>query len=692
MNREFIHRLTENVEQNLANENFGPEELADKIGMSHSGLHRKLKEISNQSISQFIREIRLNKAKDLLLKEEITVSEIAYKVGFGSSTYFNKCFHEYFGVAPGEFKKQELEKKLESEPENLLSKKKIQRVFLFVVAPILIIASVFLFLKEKYSFFKKELPIEKSMALLPVNYLGDPEFKYQAEGTWEEIKNNLAQIKDLRVLDRSSVEPYRFSTKTEKEIGKKLNVGALLKITFQRENENIVLFVNLINASDGTILFSEKYPGTGVGIFSMQSKIAQTIASELHAQLTPEEKQRIEKIPTISLTAYDFYQKGREELWEFEADNSKREALENAEKHFQKALDYDSLFALAYTGLAQVYRDKNYYKEYFTEDFLDSVIFLTNRAVELDNQLAEAYNLRGIYYFDKGNFEQALKELDTALKYNPNLWEAFFFKGRLYRFESKEPEQTIYNFHRALLLHRGSSLPLLYTSIAQAYLYAGFTEQAEYYYKQAFSLNQDSAKYFNSMADIENNNRNYKESIEFGIKAIQYGSTTTETLNLLGFNYSMVNNPKESLKYYKKMLELLQLQNTLNVNNMHRVGYAYFKNGFKNEASFYFNEQIKFCKESIEFGRSYSSGFWAYYDLAAVYAFLGEKEKALENLRIFNQRQNLNIVCFRLIKDDPLLNNLRNEPEFQQIEKDIETKYLSEHERVRKWLEEQELL
>jgi tetratricopeptide (TPR) repeat protein len=194
------------------------------------------------------------------------------------------------------------------------------------------------------------------------------------------------------------------------------------------------------------------------------------------------------------------------------------------------------------------------------------------------------------------------------------------------------------------------------------------------------------------MAYFENNKRNYKESIEFGIKAIQYDSTTTETLNLLGFNYSMVNNPKESLKYYKKMVEILQKKEALNINNMHRVGYAYFENGFEKEASFYFNEQIKFSKESIELRRSYSSGFWAHYDLAAVYAFLGEKEKAFENLRIFNQKQNLNIVCFRLIKDDPLLNNLRNEPEFQQIEKDIETKYLADHERIKKWLEEKALL
>ncbi len=99
MHREFIHKLTSLVEANLANEKFGPEELAREAGMSHSNINRKLKIIYNQSISQFIREIRLKKAKEFMLNEDATVAEISYRVGFSSPTYFNNCFREYFGVA-----------------------------------------------------------------------------------------------------------------------------------------------------------------------------------------------------------------------------------------------------------------------------------------------------------------------------------------------------------------------------------------------------------------------------------------------------------------------------------------------------------------------------------------------------------------------------------------------------------------
>jgi hypothetical protein len=81
-----------------------------------------------------------------------------------------------------------------------------------------------------------------------------------------------------------------------------------------------------------------------------------------------------------------------------------------------------------------------------------------------------------------------------------------------------------------------------------------------------------------------------------------------------------------------------------------------------------------------------------YYDLAAVYAFTGETDEALANLQMFNQRLRMPLWVVTLIKNDPLLNSIRNEPEFQQIVRDIEVKYQAEHERVRKWLEEQGML
>jgi len=106
MDQDFIQKLTNTVFENLNNEQFGAEELASQIGLSRSQIHRRLHQINGKSITEFIREIRLKEAHRLLEKEAGTASEIAYMVGFGSPTYFNKCFHEYYGYTPGEVKQR----------------------------------------------------------------------------------------------------------------------------------------------------------------------------------------------------------------------------------------------------------------------------------------------------------------------------------------------------------------------------------------------------------------------------------------------------------------------------------------------------------------------------------------------------------------------------------------------------------
>ena len=93
MDQAFIGKLTEIVLANLTNENFTVKKLAMEAGISHANLHRRLKAIRNQDVSQFIREIRLQKSMELLHRNSGTISEIAFIVGFGSSAYFIKCFH-----------------------------------------------------------------------------------------------------------------------------------------------------------------------------------------------------------------------------------------------------------------------------------------------------------------------------------------------------------------------------------------------------------------------------------------------------------------------------------------------------------------------------------------------------------------------------------------------------------------------
>src|SRR5512140_953593 len=101
----FIRKLTDIILANLSNENFGVKELVHESGMSLYSLTRRLYSIKRKRINQFIREVRLEKAMEMLQNRSLTGAEVAYRTGFGSPAYFNKCFHEYFGKTPGEIKK-----------------------------------------------------------------------------------------------------------------------------------------------------------------------------------------------------------------------------------------------------------------------------------------------------------------------------------------------------------------------------------------------------------------------------------------------------------------------------------------------------------------------------------------------------------------------------------------------------------
>jgi TolB-like protein/Tfp pilus assembly protein PilF len=541
--------------------------------------------------------------------------------------------------------------------------------------------------------------IEKSIAVLPFKLLSDePDKQYLADGMMDAITLHLSKIKDLRVLGRTSTEQYRNPTKTLTAIGKDLDVSYLLEGSFQKFGDSVRLIVQLIKTGKEGHEWANNYDRSWKNVFSVQSEVAKAIARELQAVITPEEKELIEKVPTTNLTAYDFYQRGREEHINymnisFMEYTENWGVLKNAENYYRKALEYDSTFALAYSGLALIYNEKHTYSTdtYFSENYLDSTKILADRALALDDKLAEAYDARGIYYGMKGISKQAIEEYNKALRYNPNDWMAYTGKGSLYM--DNDLVQAIINFQKAVSLIRESKqLPSLLRNIGFCYGFAGFDEKAKSYNIEALKLDNDSLQFYLYAEIDEFYSSNYEKAIEYLRKGYAIDSTHISVLEDLGFDYLFVGRFDESLKYYKKYIEKLKARGQFKYNGTHRIGYSYWKNGYKKEAQFFFDNQIEYCNSAIQYGRQYAIQKYAYYDLAGIYAFLGDKDQAFKNLRVFNERQMLPSWAVWYSKNDPLFDSIRNEPEFQQIVSDVEAKYQAEHERVRKWLEEQGML
>ncbi len=194
---------------------------------------------------------------------------------------------------------------------------------------------------------------------------------------------------------------------------------------------------------------------------------------------------------------------------------------------FTKALEYDSTFALAYTGLA---RAGVYYNGI-------QFLFLCNKALSYDDKVADAYRLRGNYYWAKGDYKKASDEFDKALKINPNSWEAYYQKGYLYRDVEGDFLKAIDNLQKAASLNRGSELADIMFELSRTYRMAGFYEKSKEIALEVLKLDGDSVRYFSHVSTAEVYLGNKEKALEFQIRAYAIDSTNIYVIRQLGESY-----------------------------------------------------------------------------------------------------------------------------------------------------------
>ena len=195
------------------------------------------------------------------------------------------------------------------------------------------------------------------------------------------------------------------------------------------------------------------------------------------------------------------------------------------------------------------------------------------------------------------------------------------------------------------------------------------------------------------MADSKSVQGIYNEALEYALRAYSLDSNSVNTTSTLGWIYKDLYQTEKSLMYYRKWYGLSKISTARNITwNYLRLGYVYWQNGDTLKAEEYFNEEIALCESEQILNRPHARGLYTYLDLAAINAIKGEKEKAIENLKKFNQRKMMPSFVVSSIKYDPMYDNIREEPEFQQIAREIEAKYQAEHDRVRDWLDKNNTL
>ena len=488
---QFKDRLRTVLETYYQDERFGVPQLAQKLHLSRSQLHRKLVTLAGKSASRYIREYRLHISIELLRNQELTVSEVAYSCGFSSPSYFNTCFRKHFGFPPGEASQKQLQDSLlksnlsenQSQPQEIPGKEraetngKIKRTVYFLgVALCLALLGIMYLSPQQSSAENNAVPpdSEYSIAVLPFkNFTGDEQMDAVCEGITDDMIARLENYEGFeRVISRTSSFQYRGTGTGTVQFAKALNVSHLLKGKLELAENGIKIVAQLVDGRDGRGVWANEYvfDWESRAIFEIQSKLAREVVNSLNlttkdVQLSEETKQ-----PTTNKEAYDLYLQGVYQTYRLD-----EKSLQNAEALLTKAISLDSSFARAYTGLGYIWSARGF-GDVLEDQKMASrqAKYYFSKARELDPTLwqNELYALQAAFYLDwdfkrleafyqtdflkhvysressglldyaikTGRYGEALQACENSIEVNPLDAVLFSFKARALWFLGRKKE------------------------------------------------------------------------------------------------------------------------------------------------------------------------------------------------------------------------------------------------------------
>lgn len=328
-----------------------------------------------------------------------------------------------------------------------------RNIIMLVATGVMASAIAGFFLLPRVSSARK---IDKSIAVLPFENLSDDkENAYFADGIQDDVLTNLSKIGDLKVISRTSVMPYRGKTSNVREIGKALGVATILEGSVRRIGNRVRVNVQLINAENDEHMWAEDYDRDLTDVFAIQTDLAQKIANELRAKLSPSEKQQIERKPTENGEAYLAFVQAHNLQNAFED----FEKLKQSEQLYERAIRLDPNFALAFARYSQL---ESWILHTFdrTPERREKSRTLAERALQLQPDLPEAHLALGFsYYYGDDNYDAALQQFEIAQRGLPNESEGYLAIGAIQRRQGKWAESTA-NLEKAASLNPKDVWPL----------------------------------------------------------------------------------------------------------------------------------------------------------------------------------------------------------------------------------------
>jgi len=282
----------------------------------------------------------------------------------------------------------------------------------------------------------------RSIAVLPFADLSaERDQEHFSDGVAEEILNALSQIRGLHVPARTSCFAFRETSLDAREIGQRLGVETLLDGSIRKSGKRVRISVQLVDASNGYQLWSERFDREIEDIFAIQDEIARSVLESLGLALSEREEFRFVRPSTRNIEAYEAYLRGRKLYHKWT-----RQSVEFARQMFERAVKIDPDFAAAWAGLANTYVDL--FRWGRNPQDLEAAQRASEHALKLKPKSAEAHTSAGQALAIQRRFAEAATAFERALEEDPTLFEAYYLYGRA-MFESGEIEKAVQLFEKA---------------------------------------------------------------------------------------------------------------------------------------------------------------------------------------------------------------------------------------------------
>lgn len=394
------------------------------------------------------------------------------------------------------------------------------------------------------------VPLARRLAILPfVNLSQDPEDDYFVDGMTDELITTLSNVKDLRVIARSSTIKYKETTKGISEIAGELKVGTIIEGTIRKLGTKIRVTVQMVDGKSEEHLFATSYDRDLQDIFAVQTDVAKRVSRVLKAKIRSIEKARIQKMPTLSSEAYNLYLRGR-----FVLNKRRKESMEAAAKFFQEAIDLDARFARAYAGLADAFLLLGSYGYLEGRQAYGKARESISKALELDRDLAEAHVSLGFlletYYYD---FPAARKEFESAISLNPSYAQARHWFG-LNLAIFGEMDEAAAQMEKAL--EEDPLSPQIATVMGALYIYLGRDDDALRQWGKALLSDPDNVPVYLNRAVFHAKAGRRELAMADMKKAIELTGGASVAKCILGFVYAALGERAEAERLLNEMVSL----------------------------------------------------------------------------------------------------------------------------------------